>query len=235
MNLKNIIYNQINLVGNIQSMIKESTDIMRDLMKNPNEKEIIFSTNYKELKWGKFYIINYDFGKCKMLCPIFIIPHPQDKKLYNPEIFYAINIMYIPIKQRIEIFNLIFERFPSIISSNEDKTSVKQEKQIKDISFDFFFKLLKSAELQFSIRGYNIRKIDKFYAVSTKITNRLIMMNINLMNLTTMKQIYDSLDASLIKDELGDTMEEYAKILIEYEEDSVEFYKKLNLIEKFLK
>jgi sulfatase maturation enzyme AslB (radical SAM superfamily) len=95
--------------------------------------------------------------------------------------------------------------------------------------------LLKSVELQFSIRGYNIRKIDKFYAVSTKITNRLIMMNINLTNLTTMKQIYDSLDASLIKDELGDTMEEYAKILIEYEEDSVEFYKKLNLIEKFLK
>lgn len=235
MNLKTIIYNQVNLAGNMNSMIKESTDIIRDLMKKPNDKEIRFSKNYKDLTWGKFYIINYNFGKCKMWCPVFVIPQPQNNQLYNPELFYAINITYLPIKPRIEIFNLIFQRFPTIIDFNEDKTNVKQEKQIKNITFDFFFKLLKTVGLQFSIRGYSILKIDKFYAVSTKIADRLIMMNINLMNLVNMKQMYDALDASEIKDELGDTMEEYAKILTEYEEDSVEFYKKLNLIEKSLK
>jgi hypothetical protein len=234
MNLKDVIYNQINLVGNMNTMINESTEIIRQLMINPNGKELKFSKNYKDLTWGKFYIINYNFGKCKMLCPIFIIPHPQDKKLYNPEIFYAINIMYLPIKQRIEFFNLIFERFPSIIDFNDDKTNVSQEKQIKNVTFDFFYKILKSMGLQFSIRGYSITKIDKFFSISTKIVNRLIMMNINLMNITTMKQMYDSLDACILKDDLGNTLEEYAKILLDYKEDSLEFYKKLNLIEKYL-
>jgi hypothetical protein len=237
MTLKQLIYNHVNLLGgNIQYMINESTKIIFDLVKKPNKTDLYFTKNLKELKWGRFYLIQYDFNDNKIWCPIFIIPPPMNSE-YHPNVIYAINIALIPYKERIELFNYVYSRFKSLIEQNESAEDILHEKNLKTITFEIFYKIMQSMSggVQFSITGYNILKIKKIFISSSKITHRFLMVDVNKANTTEMKKLYDKMDDNPRRDHLKELIDAYTNLLEEYKEDNIEYYKKLKVLEQNLK
>jgi hypothetical protein len=237
MNLKTLIYNHVNLLGgSLPAMIKESTDIIFDLVKNPNKTDLYFTKKITELKWGKFYLIKYNFNGNKLWCPIFIIPPPINEQ-YHPSVAYAINIGLIPYKQRIELFNFIYSKFKPIVDYNDSVDNILKEKNLKEITFEAVYRIMQSMAggVQFSITGFNMMKIEEIYIVSTKIIHRFVMVDVNKANRYEMKSLYDKMDKSPKRDRLSEILDAYSKILEEYREDNIEFYKKLKSLESNFK
>lgn len=240
MDLKTLISNRVNMLGgSIPATILESTKIIIDLKTHPDPSTLKTEMNRipaNKIQYGKFYLIYYDYNGNHIWCPLFTLPAPLNEE-YHPNVLYAVNISYIPFKFRIAIFDYIFKKHQSIIDYNDDIKNLKGEKNFKKVSFEYMYKLLKSitSGQQHSITGYNLAKIKICYNVSTKIADRFIMMNINKLNRSEMKNLYNKMTDSGARDKLGKVLEEYDKLLEEYQDETEEFYKKLKNLESYFK
>jgi len=232
MELKTHIANRVNMDGgSVDTYIKNSTNIIFDLVKNPDKELALMSI--KTLKLGKFYLIKYNYNGNKIWCPIFTLEYKVNK---NKNLLFAINIDYLPYKFRILFFNMLFKQFSFYIEENEKIQDVKNEKRFKEIKFEYVYKLLERAgEHQYCITAYDILKIDNLYAVSTNIAHRFIVINTSLVNLQNMYKMHDKMDNNNYKKEILNIMKEYQKLLEDYQQDSKEYYQRLRSFEDKLK
>lgn len=144
---------------------------------NSSDSKVIKPINLKSIEKGKFYFIFYDLqgksSKIEKFNPLFIIDWYDDGKTRQ---MFGISLNFIPAAIRVVFFNLICNYNLSIIEQNSTKDLNKQE-PFKDISFGKMYKILEGIGFEWSIRKFDVKKINKVYSVSTDIISKFVTMS----------------------------------------------------------
>lgn len=229
--------------GNMKNLVMESTDMIFNLIKNPNLE--IRPSLRGSVVTGKFYIIRYNYNGNKLWCPIFIIDDRYNTEIQK-RIIYAINFDYLPYRFKIVYLDKLFKMFSSIIiknnKNNENGGSVNDETNFK-VNFESIYRSLKNnGDFNYCITGFDYMKIvgaDKgspeIYGVSTNIIPRFIFLNTKSANENIMIEALKETDVEKEKEKLKEILILYAKTVQDFDNDVKEYYQRLKLIESHYK
>jgi hypothetical protein len=157
------------------------------------------------------------------------------KVIKNKNILYAVNLEYLPPLFKIKYFNLLFNKAKNELVKITDVDKLVDERKLP-FNFELIYNTLKSnGKMNYAITAYDFLKIEKAYLVSAKISNKIIMCDMKRFNSKSMKELFNKLPNSIEKDNLADIIELHDKIIEEYEENSIEYHKKVASLEKHLK
>jgi hypothetical protein len=225
--LKETILSGIKESNGINNYIKESTEI---IFKNKDENKyrglITKKINMQNINFsiGRFFLVKY----YSMWLPIFTITNEDN-------LLYVIILNYLPYKLKIEIFNRIWLTNKDVIKNNINKTSADKEVSLHKTDFKILYQLIKEFDLGFSVRPLDVSKIKHSILISTDLMNRILFFDPKVINFKILETILLNEDSPEKKRTLEKIISDYIEILKGYEEDSVEFYKKLKLFEKYYK
>lgn len=169
---------QINLdyQTNSNQMYQKNGEFIADEM-NASKSLVIQPINLSAIERGKFYFIFYDLqgksSKLEKFNPLFVIDWYDDGKTRQ---MFGISLNFIPIAIRVVFFNLICNYNLNTIESNTNKILSKQE-SFSDITFGKMYKILQGIGFEWAIRKFDVKKINKVYAVSTNIMPKFITMS----------------------------------------------------------
>ena len=223
------MYGILGLNGSWINLIKNLTDTLNLLRLNPNKTEIE-EIKVDKLVPGRFYIIQYDFNGNKLWCPILALDYKVHK---NNHILYAINLEYLPIRYKIKLFSQIFSKIDKQLDDMTQAKFVKNEPPLKFLTFEFMYNLLKNnGKMHYCITAYTIKdfdnniKIKKAFLCSLKIAPEIISADFKRINTGDMIELHKSLVGSE-QIRMEEILNQYQKIIEEYQIDSVEYHKKL--------
>jgi len=237
-NFENYIWGLVGLNGSWELLVRNLTDKLIQLKLKPNLTEIL-KINPDKLLPGRFYLIQYNFNGNLIWCPILALDYKVHK---NKHILYAVNLEYLPPRYKVLLFDKIFkpvaDRLENVISQKE---FVKDEQPLDFINFEFMYKLLKkNGKMDFAITAYTIKdfkgnfKIKQSYLCSVKIAPEIIMSDFKRLNSNDMLKLQKSLQGEeQIK--MTQILEQYNKIIEEYQVDSIAYHKKVALFREKLK
>lgn len=230
------MYGLIGMNGSITNMIKNLTEKLVKLRQQPNLTEIM-EIKPNKLVPGRFYLIQYNYNGNYIWCPILALEY---KVIKNNHILYAINLEYLPPKFKIAIFNKIFKAGKEKLDKITQKEFVREEQPMKFMTFEFMYKLLKDYKMNWAITAYTIKdftgnfKIKKSYLCSLKIAPEIIMADMKRYNSKNMIELQKSL-AGEDSIKMSKIIEDYQLLIESYQEDSIEYHKKVALFKEKLK
>lgn len=235
-NFEGYMYGMIGMNGSIINLVTEMTKKMFELKNKPNSMEISKIPPTK-LVPGRFYLIQYNYNGNLIWCPILALDYKVHK---NKHILYAINLEYLPPKYKILLFNKIFKGISSRLDSMADKNLVLSESPMP-LTFESVYKILKAnGNMNFAITAYTIIdfnkkiKIKEAYLVSIKIAPEILMCDCKRYNSASMKELFTKIGGEE-KTKLKTIIEQYDKIIEDYQEDSIAYHKLVSLFEQKLK
>ena len=227
------IYSSMGLhAGSLGLYIKQKTDTLFKLIRNPNYTEIQ-KINIDKVIPQRFYFIQYNYNGNLIWCPILALDY---KVINNKNILYAVNLEYLPPRYKIRYFDLIFRKLKVELSKISEKVKLVEENPIKFFTFEFIYKSLKkNGGMDYAITAYDYLKIKKAYLISIKIAPEIIMCDPKRYNSKSMKELFQKLPPSDEKKTLGEIIEKHDKLLEQYHEDSIQYHKDIANFEKYLK
>ncbi len=236
-NFEQYIWGIFGLYSSWEQMSKELGEKLMVLRQKPNLSEIMEITPNKLIP-GRFYLIQYDFNGNFIWCPILALEY---KVINNKHILYALNFEYLPTRYKIMLFNRIFKSSKEKMKLISSKEKVREESPMKWLDFEFMYKLLKAngnmtwALTAFTIKNFEGKfKIKKAYLCSVKITPEIMFCDLKKFNTVDMKKLHKTLQGEdQIK--LSKIIEDYEKLIEQYQVDSIEYHKKLALFREKLK
>lgn len=165
---------QYNEMGNI--MYLHNSEIIAEKINNNNDQDIL-PINLTSIQKGNFYFIFYDLqGKSSNMekfSPILAVDWFDHN---NTRYLYGLSFNFIPLNIRVSFFNTLFNNNKNIFEKNEfEKT--QNELPLQQINFTNIYKLLFSIGFEWSIRKFDIQKINKTYLISTNIITEFITMS----------------------------------------------------------
>jgi len=231
-NFEEYMYGSLGLQSRTMvQFIKNMTDKLFKLKNDPNNVEIK-KINIKKLVPKRFYLIQYNYNGNKIWCPILALDY---KVIKNKNILYAVNLEYLPPLYKIKYFNLLFKKLSAQLNRVVNRPDLNSELPLP-ISFETIYNTLKqNGNMNYTITAYDYLKINKVYQVSILIAPEIIMCDPKRYNAKSMKDLYFNLQESDEKDDLGDIIEQYEKIIEQYQEDSIRYHKMVAAFEKNLK
>jgi len=230
-NFEQYVFGEIGFHGSIQKYINDISKQLFELKRTPNLTEIM-QVNLKKVVPHRFYLIEYNYNGNKIWCPILALDY---KVIENKNILYAVNLEYLPPLFKIKYFNLLFSRMKQELTKIVDVDKLVEEKSLP-INFDLIYNTLKNnGKMNYAVTAYDYLKINKAYLVSAKISNKLIMCDMKKFNSESMKDLFNKLPSSKERDTLEDIIKIHDELIEEYQENSIEYHKKVASFEKHLK
>jgi len=236
-NFEQYIFNILGLYGGSWDyMIKSLTDKLLNLISSPNLSEVS-QIDINKLQIGKFYLIQYNFNGNLIWCPILTLEY---KVIKNKHILYALNLEYLPPRYKAVFFSNIFKKAPDLLDSISQSKNAIVEQKLDFITFDFIYKLLKANNMHYAITAYTIKdflgniKIKKCYTCSIKILPEIVMADLKKLNSINMGELYSNLMGD-DQSKMSDIIQNYDKLIEEYQADSIQYHKKVALFRENLK
>ena len=237
-NFENYIYGLIGMNGGtMTSLIYNMSNKLYELTNSPNQTEVSQILPNK-LVPGRFYLIQYNFNGNPIWCPIFALDY---KVIKNNHLLYAINLEYLPPRYKIMFFNNLFKGFSDTLDNISQSKYVVNEQPLNFLNFEVMYNLLKKNNMHYSVTAYTIKdfneeyKIQSSYLCSVKILPEIIMSDFKRINQKNMIAFQKTLIGSPTEYTLKKIIEDYSKILDEYQEDSLEYHKRVALFRDKLK
>lgn len=230
-NFENYMLGVLNMNNDsLEVMVKNLTDKLFRLKNRPNLTEISM-VDLKKLVPGRFYLIHYNYNGNKIWCPILALEY---KVIKNKNILYAVNLEYLSPRYKIKLFSLMFNRINKMMEVISESKMVINERPMP-ITFENMYNILKNHKMNYAVTAYDILKIKSSYLCSVKISPEILMADCKRYNSASMKELFEKLPSDEFKDKLGDLIEEFDKLIEQYDTDSLEYHKKFSAIEKNLK
>jgi hypothetical protein len=155
-------------------------DAARELMqKMHNPDKDVTPVNLGAIEKGKFYFMLYDIAsktsKMEKFSPVFI----ADWSKGNSSTLYAVSLNFIPANIRIVVFDAIVSGDKGIYTSNKEKDVLKN-KSFGEVDLQKMYNILQMVGFEYSIREFDLRLVNKLYAISTNFLPKLITMSTEL-------------------------------------------------------
>lgn len=231
---KTYMYGILNTYNDsIPQMVMGLTDKLFSLSRNPNKGEIMqIEPNKMRYGLNRFYLIRYNYNGNNIWCPIYAL---EFKTIKNKNILYALQLEYLPPKYKIDIFSLILNHTKKILDENSDKNNVMEEIGLP-IQAEAFYNILKNnGKMNYVLTGFDFSKINKSHIISTKLIPEILMCDCKRYNSASMKDLIETIQNKKIESKLKNIIENYDKLIEDYEYDSIEYHKRLKNFEKHLK
>lgn len=214
--------------NNLNKLVFECNKELFWMRKNPTDWFKPIPT--KRMQTGMFYLVNYEFNGQKLFAPIFTIDYRVSE--YNKHNIYAINLDYLPFDYKRIYFNEIYNRGKQIFEHNAVAETVLTEKKMP-VNFEMVYKSLKdNGGLHFSITAFDMNKINEVYVVSSNLMYLMIHIHMRPINVALMKQLSESYDkGSELNEKLEKLINELEQMVEDYDNDVIEYYKKLKALE----
>jgi len=248
--------------NNLKTCVYESTNIIFDLIGNNNHE--IMVANRNNLLPGKFYLMKYEYiddkyftekyierkyvPSLKIWCPIYVLGFMESNKIVQrltknkKMIMFAINLDYLPIKYRIDLFDRVFKSNIDRIERNKN-LHLKGENSLNEIplrveSYALYNLLKRNGGYEFCLTAYDPDKINKFlygtpdlYTISTTIAQRMMFVDCKLLNRKNIITTYKDSQLDAERDKLKSLLESFDKILNDLESEEKDLFKKLRQLE----
>ena len=236
-NFADYIWGMIGMHGSMEKLILDMTDKLVNLRIRPNNTEIVEIPQNKLIP-GHFYLIQYNFNGNLIWCPILALDY---KVIKNKHILYAVNLEYLPPRYKMLLFDKVFKPMSDEMDIKSQEVLVKNEAPIKHFNFEFIYKLLKNnGNMNYAITAYTIIdflgnvKIKRAYKISIKILPEIIMADMKRHNSVDMLELHGKLTGDeQIK--MSEILENYNKMIDDYQADSIQYHKKVALFREKLK
>ena len=185
---------------------------------------------HNKLQVGKFYMINYNFNKNQLYCPIFTIDYRVKES--GKHVMYAINLDYLPFDYKVLYFNQMNVVFQQIFDFNVDAPDFLQERPLP-LNFEQVYKTLQTnGGYNYAISAFDITKITELYGVSTNLMPTIIHVHMREINIALMKELMEKYEKGTEERErLEKLVKELSEMHETYEGDIQEYYKKLRNLE----
>lgn len=207
---------------------------------NSSNSNIVQEVNLDSIESGKFYFMYYDLqgktSKWEKINPLFIL---DCFDINNTRMVFGVSLNYMPMDQRVVFFNKICNFNLDVINKNTT-LSVSSQYPFKHSNFYNIYKLLQSVGLEYTIRKFDMRLINKINVISTTFISEFISMStskITGVNDNTIIQLWrkkiltqQSRQENMIKELTNDYNEINKTLTKEY----LSLDKKTNNIEKSL-
>lgn len=224
---ENYIWDNFSRFGDIGHIVKNMTDVILGLKNKPNMSDMM-EISQKDLVPGRFYLIKYDFNGNYIWCPILVLEY---KVINNKHILYGLNLEYLPPRYKIQIFNVIFKNYTKELNLNYDINIAKNERPLKFLNFKNIYNMLKSHKMEYAIDAYTIKdiqgqtKIIQSFICSFKISPQFLLADFKHMNKNNMLLKLNNVVEDETKEKLKSIIEQYSKIIEEYQADSLQYHK----------
>ena len=219
---------------NLKKIRDDSTiEIFNYALNKPNHQVRPITAN--NIKIGRFYITRYNFNGNKIWCPIFAIDY---KVIENKNILYAVNFDFMPIKFNVDfIDSMLGDVF--VTDKNSDIQfiggTVLDEVGIRGVNFESIYNYLKSCGKEYAVTAYDIKKLEKIYAISTTILQRFVFVDTYYINKRMMLETLEYIEDQKIKNDLMKKIEKYEELGKMYNLDIENYHKALKNFEANLK
>ena len=144
---------------------------------NSNRSTIIEEINPLNIESGKFYFMYYDLqGKTsnwEKINPLFVVDYFD---MNNTRMVFGVSLNFMPMDQRVVFFNKIVNFNLDIVNKNKT-IHVSSQYPFKHSNFYNIYKLLQSVGLEYTIRKFDIKLINKIKVVSTEFIPQFISMS----------------------------------------------------------
>lgn len=158
------------------NMFSNNTTIISDKINNDQDKDVV-SVSASSLQKGNFCFMFYDLsGKTtnmEKFNPLLIVDwfdHGGTRYLYG------LSLNFMPINIKVNFFNMLFNNNLKIIEKN-NFVDITKERPLQNINFTNIYKLLYAIGFEWTIRKFDIKKINKTYLISTNIIKEFITMS----------------------------------------------------------
>jgi len=229
-NFENYIINLININGSIINLIKKSTKRILDLKERPNNTELM-EIGLRNMIPGRFYLISYYYNGNTILAPILALEY---KILNNKRILYGVNLEYIPFKLKIKIFSILFNKLQKTLEKISNTKMLISEESLP-FTFQIIYNVLKVNNINFTITAFDTNKIKKVYLTSVNILPQTLTCDFKIYNSNVMKTLYTNIVDNSLKEKLNILIEQYDKIINDYDTDSLSYHKTVKAIEEKFK
>lgn len=157
-------------------MYSNNTTVISNKLNDGQDKDVV-SISASNLNKGDFCFLFYDLqGKSSNMekfSPIMVVDWFDYN---NTRYLYGLSLNFIPINIKVNFFNMLFNNNLKLLEENI-KNSTDKQKPIKNIDFTNVYKLLFSIGFEWSIRKFDIKKINKTNLISTNIIKDFITMS----------------------------------------------------------
>ena len=214
--------------GNLQSLVEASNKEIFLMRKTPTPW--FMNVAHNKLQVGKFYLINYNFNKNYLYCPIFTIDYRVKES--GKHVIYAINLDYLPFDYKVLYFNQMNNVFQQLFQFNEDAPNFLQEKPLP-VNFEQIYKTLETnGGYNYAISAFDITKITELYGVSTTLMHLITHVHMRDVNVVLMKELMEKYEnGTEERKRIQKLVDELSEMHRSYEEDIQDYYKKLRNLE----
>lgn len=143
------------------------------------ETNKVFNINSNNTKIGEFYFIFYNLNsklsKMEQIIPCIYLGE-IDTIEGKKSLCFSFN--FLPVAIRTIFIDKILEKYDkNLIKSNLLEKNINDEKNYKELNFNYMYKALKSIGFEYAIREILTDKINKIFKISTKDLVKFITMN----------------------------------------------------------
>lgn len=170
---KNKIKNQYIAEG--ITMYENNTSVITDGINHGSSD--IHEVTVASIERGKFYFMFYDINgkstKMEKFNPLFVLDWFD---LQGTRMLYAVSINFMPLSIRTVFFNNLCNYNLSLLDQNQSLDYTKQI-PFPNINFTNIYKLLYNIGFEWTIRQFDMRKINKVFNISTNVLDKFITMS----------------------------------------------------------
>jgi len=143
------------------------------------ETNKVFNINSNNTKIGEFYFIFYNLNsklsKMEQIIPCIYLGE-IDTIEGKKSLCFSFN--FLPVAIRTIFIDKILEKYDkNLIKNNLLEKNINDEKNYKELNFNYMYKALKSIGFEYAIREILTDKINKIFKISTKDLVKFITMN----------------------------------------------------------
>lgn len=173
------LLNEISKLRKVEgkSLAENSTSWLIERLQKDDEK--VKEVRLSEMVVGKFYFLMYDLAgksaKLEQYNPLLFVDF---KHVANTKVLFGLSFNFLPSRMRLTFFDKLLDNYPFVFEEKDDKHKKGQPEQpLKGVNYSNVYNLLSKIGYEYTIREFDIRKVNKVYEVAMSALPKFLTIN----------------------------------------------------------
>lgn len=178
----NYIFDKIKLLQNTygnNAPLVCGEEIKKIILSGKNSR-FIKKINPNEMLPGYIYFVFYNLSsKASKMEQFSVVYHVLTKEVVPIKYNFSISLNFIPLNIRIALFGNMLKSKEKTFLDNELAKNIDVEKPLLELSYEQMYKILYAVGFEYSLRQFEVPRINKVYQLSTTLLPKILLTESN--------------------------------------------------------
>ena len=149
---------------------------IKDIIKSGKNGRQMRLVDPKKMVSGTPYFVFYDLsGKSSKMEQFSVVYHVTSKTVAALTYNFSICLNFIPTNIRIALFGNMLKAKEAVLLQNEKEDTIEKEDPLLQLSYEQMYKVLYAVGFEYSIRQFELPRIDRVYQLSTTLLPKILL------------------------------------------------------------